>query len=86
MNSIQDQLFQELRNTPPGLFQQILDFVRFLKQQHTQTLPLDSPTPIVPLEDDPIVGLYSGSPDLSERAEEILVADIQEYSGWTWKS
>jgi len=28
----------------------------------------------LPVEDDPIVGLFSGSPDLSDRTEEILEA------------
>ena len=36
-------------------------------------------------EDDPIVGLYEGSPDLSSRAEEILLQDIDGRSGWTCK-
>jgi len=37
------------------------------------------------VEDDPIVGMYSGSPDLSIRAEEILEQEIHHQSGWTWK-
>jgi hypothetical protein len=35
------------------------------------------------VEDDPIVGLYEGSPDLSVRDEDILLSEIQTYSGWS---
>lgn len=37
------------------------------------------------VDDDPIVGLYSGSPDLATNAEDILAAEIQPNSGWTNK-
>jgi hypothetical protein len=37
------------------------------------------------VDDDPIVGLYSGSPDLATNAEDILAAEIQSKSGWTNK-
>ena len=40
---------------------------------------------ILSVEDDPIVGLYSGSPDLGTNAETILAAEIQPKSGWTNK-
>lgn len=35
--------------------------------------------------DDPLIGLFSGSPDLATQAEEILQAEINPASGWTWK-
>ncbi|NEO83006.1 MAG: hypothetical protein F6J87_01920 [Spirulina sp. SIO3F2] len=37
------------------------------------------------IEDDPIVGLYSGSLDLATNAEDILATEIQPQSGWTTK-
>ena len=37
------------------------------------------------VDDDPIVGLYSGSSDLGTNAENILAAEIQPQSGWTTK-
>lgn len=37
------------------------------------------------VDDDPIVGLYSGSPDLATNAKDILAAEIQPKSGWTNK-
>ena len=38
------------------------------------------------VDDDPIVGLYSGSPDLATNAENILATEIQSKSGWTNKA
>ena len=37
------------------------------------------------IDDDPIVGFYTGSPDLASNAEEILAAEIRPQSGWTTK-
>ncbi len=33
---------------------------------------------------DPLIGLFSGSPNLSTQSEDILQQDITR-SGWTWK-
>lgn len=38
MHSVQDQLIQEIRRTPLHLLQQVLDFLRFLKQQYNKPL------------------------------------------------
>lgn len=35
--------------------------------------------------EDPLIGLFAGSPDLAERAEEILDKEVQPASGFTWK-
>jgi hypothetical protein len=37
-------------------------------------------------KDDPLIGLFSGSPDLATRSEDILQQSITAISGWTWKS
>lgn len=34
---------------------------------------------------DPLIGLFSGSPDLADRSEALLQQDITSTSGWTWK-
>lgn len=34
---------------------------------------------------DSLIGLFSGSPDLSTQAETILEQEITPQSGWTWK-
>ena len=36
-------------------------------------------------EEDNIIGLFSGSPNLAEKSEEILQQEIKDNSGWTWK-
>lgn len=43
----------------------------------------EQPTPS--LEEDPLVGLFSSSPDLATRSEEILDEVTNQTSGWTWK-
>lgn len=50
-------------------------------QQYLQTNPITEPT----LNDDPLVGLYSGTPNLSTQAEDILNSEVQSASGLTWK-
>ncbi len=34
---------------------------------------------------DPLVGFFSSSPNLAEESEQILEAEIDQKSGWTWK-
>lgn len=36
--------------------------------------------------DDPLIGLYKGSPELATQSEEILQQEIQSLSGWSWKN
>jgi hypothetical protein len=36
-------------------------------------------------DDDPLIGLFSGSPGLATQSEEILQQSITTTSGWTWK-
>ncbi|NEO88020.1 MAG: hypothetical protein F6J87_27755 [Spirulina sp. SIO3F2] len=50
-------------------------------QQYLQTNPLAEPD----LADDPLIGLYNGTPNLSTQAEDILNSEIQTASGLTWK-
>jgi hypothetical protein len=38
MQSIQEQLMQEMSQTPTSILQQVLDFLRFLKQQSNKSL------------------------------------------------
>lgn len=45
----------------------------------------DEPTEPSPPEEDPLIGLFSGSPDLSTQAKTILEQDIIPESGFTWK-
>ncbi|MBE9052312.1 hypothetical protein IQ243_18145 [Nostocales cyanobacterium LEGE 11386] len=34
---------------------------------------------------DPLIGLFSATPDLAINSEDILQNEISEKSGWTWK-
>ena len=59
-----------------------------LMQTAAQTLEVSSDTAATqttPTE-DPLIGLFAGSPDLADRAEEILTQEVQPTSGFTWKS
>jgi hypothetical protein len=50
--------------------------------------PVESPdsTPeTLPPEEDPLIGLFSGSPELATQAETILEQNITPNSGFTWK-
>lgn len=59
-----------------------------LIQTAAQTLEVSSDTVAsqTTLTEDPLIGLFAGSPDLADRAEEILAQEIQPTSGFTWKS
>lgn len=35
---------------------------------------------------DPLMGLFSGSPNLATESEKILEQEISAHSGWTWKA
>jgi hypothetical protein len=37
------------------------------------------------VNDDPLIGLFSGPPDLATQSEDILQQSITPTSGWTWK-
>ena len=61
-----------------------------LKVLATQNHPVDDQSlspeaEPLPVDEDPIVGLFSGSPDLSMRAKKILAKEIKPGSGFTWK-
>jgi hypothetical protein len=61
---------------PPELANQDLDFI--IVYQPTSEAPhLNTP--------DPLIGLFSGSSNLSIEAEDILQQTIQPQTGWSWK-
>lgn len=61
----------------------LADELKLLAEQQLQNASLEAePTPIA---NDPIVGLFGGSPDLSIKAKEILAKEIKPASGFTWK-
>lgn len=48
-------------------------------------LKTQSAIPQPPQTADPLIGLFAGSPDLADRAVDILQQEINSTSGWTWK-
>jgi plasmid stability protein len=40
---------------------------------------------VVSIQEDPLIGLFSGSPDLAEKSEEILAQEIHDNAGWSWR-
>ena len=52
-----------------------------LVSQKMQPTAVDAPSPA----DDPLIGLFSGSPELATQSEEILHQELHSASGFTWK-
>jgi hypothetical protein len=40
---------------------------------------------VVSIQEDPLIGLFSGSSNLAEMSEEILGQEIHDNTGWSWK-
>ena len=59
----------------------VLPEVRKVWQSYSQSQDLSE----VCEDNDPLIGLFSGSPDLATRSEDILQQSIDSTSGWTWK-
>jgi len=80
---LRDRLNQRLNEFSPRLLAIVLEFVEFLAQRQranpTTEVPTASP------ETDPLIGLFSGSPNLATNAEDILQQSASTDSGWTWK-
>ena len=36
--------------------------------------------------EDPLIGLFNGSPDLATRSEKMLAQEVKSTSGFTWKA
>ncbi len=76
-------LNQRLNEFSPNLLQIVFEFVEFLAQR--QPPRPTSQASVDPSETDPLIGLFSGSPDLATNAENILQKSATPDSGWTWK-
>ena len=37
-------------------------------------------------EEDPLIGLFDGPPELATRSEEVLAQEVNSASGFTWKA
>lgn len=65
---------------PEQLANQEVDLV--LVYQPADVPEAESPSPAL---EDPLVGLFAGSPNLASQSEAILEQDISSTSGLTWK-
>ncbi|MBD2465777.1 hypothetical protein H6G89_32835 [Oscillatoria sp. FACHB-1407] len=54
-----------------------------LVAQEMQSTSVDT-RPSSPIE-DPLIGLFSGSPDLATQSEDILQQELSSTSGFSWK-
>ena len=85
------QLHQDIDSLPNEAQGLLFDFVQILKKrylvsaqnlsstiQKSSTIPKD-------LSQDPLVGLFAGSPNLAIESEQILEAEITARSGWSCK-
>lgn len=45
----------------------------------------DRPIKKVTVQDDPLIGLFIGKPDLGTDSENILQQEMTDRAGWTWK-
>ena len=62
-----------------GLASQLMQLVVQKVPSSTETITSQSQV------EDPLIGLFSGSPDLATQAEEILEQELNSISGFTWK-
>ena len=65
---------------PEQLANQDVDLV--LVYQPAEAPEAESPSPDL---EDPLIGLFTGSPNLASQSEAILEQDISPTSGLTWK-
>jgi hypothetical protein len=72
-----ERLKQQIDTLNDEQIDQIAQWVELLQVHHPQNQPAQA---------DPLIGLFSGSPDLATQAETILQKDIHPTSGWTWKT
>lgn len=59
---------------------------RLAKQTPHLTTESDSALSEASAAEDPIVGLFAGSPDLATNAKDILDQEVTSTSGFTWKA
>lgn len=79
---VKSQIAEKLNQIPPSRWNIVNDFLSALLTE----LQLPSPkTDVIDEDDDPLIGLIGGSPELSNNAEDILREEIKPGSGWSWR-
>jgi predicted DNA-binding protein len=81
-------------NLEPNLLQQLSELAR-QRGQTTESIITEAVLSYLQAQvsedynaaaEDPLIGLFSGSPNLATQSEEILQQSITATSGWTWKN
>jgi hypothetical protein len=79
------QIHQDIDSLPNEAQELLFDFVQILKKRYLVSAQNLSSTIQKDVLQDPLVGLFAGSPNLAMQAEEILEAEITSKSGWSCK-
>jgi hypothetical protein len=77
-----ENLNTKIKDLPDNYLDELAEFIDYLFWKHQSA---KESVEMLPIEDDPIVGLFAGEPNLAEKSEEILDQEITNISGWTWK-
>ena len=83
MEKLRALIDKKLNNLPEDDLEQILTFVEFLKWKEREE---DRRVPPSFEQQDILIGLFDGPPDLAEQSESLLEQGLEEHSGWTWKT
>ncbi len=78
---IKSQIAEKLNQIPPSQWNIVNDFLSALLTELQPPFPKTAAID----EDDPLIGLIDGSPELSNNAEDILREEIKPGSGWSWR-
>ena len=79
------QIHQDIDSLPNEAQELLFNFVQILKKRYLVSTQNLSSTIQKDVLQDPLVGLFAGSPNLAMQAEEILEAEITSKSGWSCK-
>lgn len=73
MLASRESLAEKLHELSDTYLDELAEFMEYLfwKEQSTKAT-----TPLPPIADDPIIGLFAGASDLAEKSEEILAQEI----------
>lgn len=82
---IRSQIAEKLDMLSPNLLAVANELGESLLMESQQAASATTAEGAEDLEEDPLIGLIDGSPDLANNAEEILQKEIKSGSGWTWR-
>lgn len=86
MIELKEHIAERLDVLPKYDLYQVLDFVQYLEWRKIGQNDLGNLTSLLSRHnDDLLIGLFEGPPDLAMQAEDILQQAVTEHSGWTWK-